>query len=208
MNFLRGQRMQRQNPRKLILRFALPAVLASLFLLAPTQTRAQATAARSREAGISGFVAYTRLNPDYGPSGNGVTLGADYMRLYKFVSPAIEVRFKDGSATAVSERTFGGGLRLEHQIGYFHPYADLLVSAGNISFANKNYIGASGTGSNNSVVYSFGGGVDYDFADQWAARVDYQQESWNLKGNPNLTLTPRAFSIGVMYRIRFRRDKF
>lgn len=199
--------MQEHNLRRIILRFALSAALTSLLILAPEQMNAQATAARSREAGISGFVAYTRLAPDYGASGNGVTVGGDYMRLYKYLSPAVEVRFNYGSGPAVSERTFGGGLRVEHQFSYFHPYADFLVSAGTITFASKNYIGSKPDGTNNSVVYSYGGGVDYDFADQWAVRVDYQQENWNLGGTPNLTLAPRALSFGVLYRFRFRQNQ-
>jgi len=77
-----------------------------------------------------------------------------------------------------------------------------MVSKGSISFAQKSYIGSNGAGSNGSVVYSMGGGVDYDFADQWAVRVDYQHESWNVNQNPTVTLSPSAFSLGVLYRIR------
>lgn len=197
--------MRRQNSRRMVLRFALSAALLSLLIVVPEQMIAQAAPARSREAGISAFVAYTRANLDYSGSGNGVTVGADYTRFYKVLSPAVEVRFKTASGTAVSERTFGGGLRLEHQIGYFHPYADFMVSSGNVTFAQKYYVGSNGTGSNGSIVYSFGGGVDYDFANQWAARVDYQSESWNLNETPTLTLSPRALSIGIMYRIRLHR---
>lgn len=180
----------------------------SLLILVPNRVQAQATAARSREAGLSAFVAYTRLNPDYGPAVNGVTVGGDYTRFFKYISPALEVRFKTSSTISVAERTFGGGVRMEHQFRYFHPYADFLVSSGTITFAKKNYIGSNGTGSNGSIVYSYGGGVDYDFADQWAARVDYQQESWNLNETPSLTLAPRALSIGVIYRIRLHRDQY
>lgn len=194
-----------RNPQKPILRFALSAALLSLLILVPNHMNGQATATRSREADASGFIAYTRLSPDYASAGNGVTIGADYTRYFRLVSPALEIRYKIAPAPAVTESTFGGGLRLEHQFSYFHPYVDLLVSKGTITFANKNYIGSNGTGSNGSVVYSYGGGVDYDFADQWAARVDYQGESWNLHETPPLTLTPRALSIGILYRIRLHR---
>lgn len=200
--------MQRQNSRRMILGFVLSPALMSLSMLVPNQMMAQATAARSREAGVSGFVAYTRLNPDYGASVNGITVGADYTRFYKYLSPAIELRFKTSGTQAVAERTFGGGVRVEHQISYFHPYADFLVSQGTVTFAQKYYIGSNGTGTNGSIVYSFGGGVDYDFADQWAARVDYQSESWNLNESPAITLAPRALSIGVVYRIRLHRNEY
>lgn len=194
-----------QKPRKLILRFTLSAALVSLSFLIPDHLNAQATATRSREAEASAFVTYSRVNLDYGPAGNGGTFGLDYTRFFQLVSPSLEVRFKTASGKVVGERTFGGGLRLEHQWSYFHPYADFLVSKGTITFANKNFIGSNGTGSNGSIVYSYGGGVDYDFADQWSARVDYQGESWNLHETPAITLAPRALSIGVLYRIRLHR---
>lgn len=206
MRFLKGQRMQRQNLRRLVLRSALLAPLASLLVLVPNQLSAQATAARSRPAGVSGFFTYTRLAPDYGGSVNAFTLGGDYTKFYRLVSPAVEVRFKKSSLGTVSERTFGGGIRVEHAISYFHPYGDFLISSGTINFAGKNYIGANGTGSNGSVVYSYGGGVDYDFADQWSVRVDYQSEHWNLNETPAITLAPRALSFGVLYRFRFHRQ--
>jgi hypothetical protein len=197
--------MRGQNLQRLILKVALTAALVSLTVLAPERLSAQAAPTRSRAAGASAFVTYTWLDPDYGSSGSAVTVGGDYTKFFKFVSPSIEARFKTGSGAAVTETTFGGGIRAETQIKYFHPYADFLVSDGLISFAEKNYIGSNGNGSNNSLVYSFGGGVDYDFADQWAARLDFQSESWNLHSVPNVMLTPRAYSIGILYRFRLGR---
>jgi len=194
-----------QKPRRLTLRLALPAMLVFLSILIPDRLNAQATATRSREADASTFVAYSRVTMDYGAPGDGVTVGANYTRYLPFVSPSLEIRFKTASGITVGERTFGGGLRLEHQWSYFHPYADFMVSKGTITFADKNDIGSNGTGSNGSIVYSYGGGVDYDFADQWAARVDFQGERWNLNETPALTLAPRALSIGILYRIRLHR---
>jgi len=193
--------MQRHSLRRNILRFALPMALMPLLLL-PARISAQATAARSRNAGLTTFVAYSRVNPDYDIAGHGITVGAAYTYFLKFLSPSVEVRYKNAHARAVNESTFGGGVRVEHPISYFHPYADFMVSKGSISFAQKSYIGSNGAGSNGSVVYSMGGGVDYDFADQWAVRVDYQHESWNVNQNPTVTLSPSAFSLGVLYRIR------
>lgn len=194
-----------QNLQRLLLRFALTAAVVALTLLAPERLCAQAAPTRSRAAGASAFVTYSRLAPDYSSDGNAVTVGGDYTRFFKFISPSIEARFKTGSGPAVTETTFGGGIRVETQIKYFHPYGDFLVSNGLISFAKKYYIGSNGNGSNNSLVYSFGGGVDYDFADQWAARFDYQSERWNLHSTPNVTLTPSIYSIGILYRFRLGR---
>ena len=173
--------MHLRNLRCLIL---LPTALVALALLAPDQLSAQATAVRSRAAELSGFVAYSNTTPDYGGGHNsGITVCADYLKYLPWLSPAIEMRYKTtpgGANAAVGESTFGGGIRVEHQISLFHPYA---------------------------VVYSYGGGLDYDFAKQWAARVDYQGEHWNLQVTPPIILTPRVLTIGVVYRVRFRRDR-
>lgn len=192
--------MQRLNPRRLILKIGLLAALVSVTVVGPQYLNAQAAPTRSRVAGAIAFVTYTWLNPDYGSSGDAVTVGGDYTKFYKFLSPSLEARFKTGSGLAVSEETFGGGLRVEHQIKYFHPYIDFLVSNGWIHFAEKDYIGSNSNSSNSSIVYSFGGGMDYDVSDQWAARLDFQSESWNLQSVPNVTLAPRAYSFGILYR--------
>ncbi|HTD95581.1 MAG TPA: outer membrane beta-barrel protein [Edaphobacter sp.] len=152
---------------------------------------------------------YSNLSPDYGPTrDNGVALGADYTRYLRFVSPSLEFRFKTAQGSTVDQRTVGGGIKLEHPFGRFHPYGDFLISAGHIGFANKNAHGANGTGGNDSVVYSYGGGVDYDFARKWAARVDFQAENWDLNEIPDVKLSPMVISVGVVYRFRFGRDRF
>src|SRR5271154_6230489 len=150
--------MQICELRRRIPRFGLLTAMIVLVAAASDQMWAQATAARSREAELTGFIAYSRVSPDYGvPGNNGITLGGNYTKYLKFVSPGLEVRFKDAPGSSVGERTFGGGIRVEHQWSYFHPYADFLISTGSISFAQKDYQGANGTGSNGSVVYSYGG---------------------------------------------------
>lgn len=200
MKIVRGQRMQRQNLRRTALRFALLAPLLSLLVVAPRAANAQATAARSREADLSTFFAYSRVSPDYDIPGNGFTVGADYTKIFHLLSPALEVRFKKANGRAVNERTFGGGVRVERAFSYFRPYADFLISDGNITFAKKYYIGSI-NGSNSSIVYSIGGGLDYDFADAWSVRVDYQHENWDIGGTSTpITLTPHAISVGILYR--------
>lgn len=192
----------RKQYRQMATQAALAAML--LFLLPPARISAQATAARSREASLSAFGMFApHMTPDYGQAVKAFTVGGDYTRFYQVISPAIEFRYKDSTMGAVSERTIGGGIRVERSFSYFRPYADFLVSSGTINFAQKDYIGSNGTGSNSSIVYSYGGGLDYDFADQWAVRVDFQQESWSFNKSPVITLTPRALSVGILYHFRF-----
>ena len=82
----------------------------------------------------------------------------------------------------------------------FIPYIDFLVSSGTIQF-DQPFIDARGKlyTSDNSIVYSAGGGVDYDITRHFAARFDYQFEHWNL--GTTQTLTPEALSIGVVYHL-------
>lgn len=197
--------MQRQHPQRMVLRLALLASALCLLSLAPRQMNAQATAARTREAGVSAFGMYSRVWTDYDIPGNGYTFGGDYTRFYSWASPSVEFRFKKGNGRAVNERTIGGGIRVERSFRYFRPYADFLLSSGTITFAGKNYIGAQGTGSNGSIVYSLGGGLDYDISDRWSIRVDYQHEHWNVNKTPLVELTPVALSFGVRYRFSLHR---
>lgn len=174
--------------------------------LAPASLWGQAAAVGVRKAEVSAFAAYTRVTPDYGPFINqGFTLGGDYTRpIHFFLQPSLEIRGTLSPGKTVGEKTFGGGLKAEHPIGRFRPYADFLVSAGEITYTHPTidsrgrlYI------SDNSLVYTYGGGLDFDVNKHWAAKIDYQGEHWNL-GSEAQTLTPRLLSIGVVYRIPFR----
>jgi len=179
-----------------------------LFLFTPQNLKAQATPAAARKGEISVFGGYAKVWPDYGPFTNhGATFGVDYIHYtHWFVNPSVEFRVKvtSGGGT-VDENTWGGGARFEREIKYFHPYADFLISKGTIHYNFQNPTNPHPTGtpytSDNSIVYSPGLGVDFDVTYHLAARVDYQWEFWNL-GN-NQTLTPKALTIGVLFRIPF-----
>ena len=134
----------------------------------------------------------------------GSPSGADYMRSVRwFLKPSIEFRGTITPGDTVGEKTFGGGLKVEHPIWRLHPYADFLVSAGTITFTHPN-IDSRGRlyKSDDSIVYTYGGGFDYDLTPRWAAKVDYQGEHWNL-GSAAQTLTPQVLTLGVVYRIPF-----
>jgi len=177
---------------------------AMLSLALPGNLQAQANPAASKTADISVFGTYSRVSPDYGPqTNNGYTFGANYTRyMHWFVNPSLEFRAKIAPGTTVDEKTFGGGIRVERQFKKFHPYADFLISAGTIDFQFPN-IDVRGKlyKSDDSIVYSTGGGLDYDITSQWAAKADYQFEHWSL--GTNQTLTPGVLSFGVVYRIPF-----
>jgi len=159
----------------------------------------------SKEAAISFFGAYSRVSTDRSSQkDNGFTVGLAYTRyLHWFLTPSLEVRCKVATGDTVSEKTFGGGIRVEHRFKNFYPYANFFGSYGKITLTNPV---PSGPGPryyyDDSTVYSTGAGLDYDVTSNWAARVDYQFEHWHT-GLKN-TFTPQIFSIGILYRIPFK----
>ena len=176
---------------------------------------AQAVPLREKKADISVFGTYTRLKPDYGPQeNNGVTFGAFYTRYWHWLSPAIEFRVKIADGATVDQKTYGGGIRVEKQIAQrFRPFADFLVSAGTINYhqisppnqsAPPNAPYVLHTYSDSSVVYTYGGGLDYDVTENFSARGEFQYENWSLGKYGPITLSPSMWSIGVVYRIPFK----
>ncbi len=176
-----------------------------LLVLRSKPLEGQASATASKEAAMSVFGTYSRVSTDRSSQkDNGFTVGFDYTRyLHWVLTPSLEVRFKIATGDAVSEKTFGGGIRVEHRFKNFYPYANFFGSYGKITFTNPI---TSGPGPryfyDDSIVYSTGAGLDYDITSNWAARVDYQFEHWHT--GVNNTFTPQIFSIGIFYRIPFK----
>lgn len=158
---------------------------------------AQASFAGTRVQPFSVFIAGTRLNPDYGSHTNyGFTVGADYTRHYRILNPSLEGRISHAGGENVGITSYLGGLRGGREYGHFHPYGDILFGYGKITFTHP-----SGQYSeDNSTVYGVGGGLDYDIRGNFAAKADFQFESWKL-GSANHRLTPTLFSIGVVYHL-------
>lgn len=188
-------------------RISIFSLLTLLFLILCSRSlEAQASPTASKEAAISIFGTYSRVSTDRNSlKDNGFTVGADYTRYINwFLTPSLEVRCTIAPGNTVGEKTFGGGIRVEHRLKRFSPYANFFGSYGEITFTHPN---TSGSGPppyryDNSTVYSTGGGLDYYITSKWATRVDYQIEHWNL--GQNVTFTPQIFSIGILFRIPFR----
>jgi hypothetical protein len=187
-------------------RIQILALLILSFLTLHSQSLgAQGLPAASKEAAISFFGAYSRVNTDRSSQkDNGFTVGFAYTRyLHWLLTPSIEVRCKIATGSTVSEKTFGGGIRVEHRFKNFYPYANFFGSYGKITFTNPiTTVPGPRYYYDDSTVYSTGAGVDYDITSTWAARVDYQFEHWHT-GFKN-TFTPQIFSIGILYRIPFK----
>jgi Outer membrane protein beta-barrel domain len=188
-----------KGPR-LLLRFCAQLLLPALSIasFAPV-AHAQATPAASKTLDFSVFGAYNHSDPDYGPYGNnGGTFGFNATRYFHFpVSPSLEFRINYSDGKTVRENSYLGGLRGQMTVFHrFHPYAMGLIGTGDIHFNFHNFeLG------DNSIVYSVGGGTDFDIYRNLQGKFDWQYQFWST-GN-NASLTPTITSIGIAYRIPF-----
>jgi hypothetical protein len=168
----------------------------------------QAQAAASRSAAISVFGGGSFVRPDSGSSSqSGYMFGTDYTyypgRFY--LVPSLELRGSiSPKGKVVGENVFGGGLRVEHRYSRFSPYADLLVGAGTLKFTTPIPLVQGGLyESNNSIVYTYGGGVDIGVFSHLSVKVDVQGSHWNLNPNNPTILQPLWMGVGLVYRIPF-----
>jgi len=140
----------------------------------------------------------------------GFAGGADF-RLGRFVfgQPAIGTRFTWSTGTYGKQRTFVVGPELHYIYKKFRPYGDFLIGPGNITYRTGQ--------TDNSIVYEFGGGVDYHKNHIVNFRmVDFQYQLWDLgnhyyppgfsPGQPGVyvdtKLKPYTLSFGVLFRVR------
>lgn len=186
---------RRTFPRSLTLLALTAAPLASSF--------AQAVPTATKSADFSIFFGYATVQPDYGPYRNsGGVLGANFTRYFHFpVAPSVELRANFANGTTVNERSYLIGLRAQADLlARVHPYANFLAGPGNIHF---NFPSDGYTG-DNSVVYSYGGGADLDLLNNFAAKVDFQEQHWRLGVGTGNTFHPNLLLFGVTYRIPFQ----
>ena len=199
--------------------FPLSILSIAFTLLAGTVTahgQQTTTATAKRTSEISAFALYSRVHPDYGPSdNNGFTVGANYTLLNRWwINPSIEFRAKVANGSTADEKTFGGGIRGVKKIGRFSPYGDFLISYGSINLHLQNppvLPDGSPYKSDTSIVYSYGGGLDYRAFGPFSVRGDFQYEKWYMDKLTNpykpLHLSPYNWSMGVVYTIPFRRGR-
>ncbi len=176
----------------------LPLLCAALTL--STQSTAQARSTASRDADISVFAGVQIANPAYGSNhDSGAAFGLDYTRFLRIpVQPSLELRANLNSNSFVGEHSYLVGLRAAHAFGRAVPYVDFLVGPGNIHFPQNVYY----TG-DNSVVYSYGGGLDLGVTRSFDLKLDIQGQQWNTG---EAKFTPTLGTVGVVYHIPFRKQ--
>ena len=185
------------------------ALVLALSLFAANSAAAQAVPTASRGAQLSVFGEGSIVGTDYAKSTDaGVVLGARMrFHLPRYVSPSLEARGGWVTGSDIRLETLLGGLRLESNRSTFHPYGNFLVGRGSIVFAHPT-IGLNGQPyrSDDSIVFNYGGGLQYDLDQSWGIQAEYQRQDWNIGGYPHaIRFNPNAFNVGVVYRPGFRR---
>jgi hypothetical protein len=173
------------------------ALLLAALLATTGIASAQALITAGRGAEFAPFAQVTYVNTDWGPSSYGYTAGIDYTRFIRsIVQPSIEFRMTSVNASSVNERTYTGGLKLQTTVHHVHPYATLLAGCGTLALTQ-----AEGTyNGDNAIVYSFGGGADFNVTSLLKLRLDVSHQQWNLGDAP---LTPFTVGVGVSYSLPF-----
>jgi opacity protein-like surface antigen len=188
---------------------SLAIVMGLAALLCPERARAQARPTADRGLDITVFTEYAYLNPDYGTVNlKGLTLGFDFARAIgpRWITPALELRANyAGETSAAGEESAMGGLRAQFNVsrsGRFRPYGDFLIGVGQINFNN-----VAPYTKDNSIVYNYGAGAEFDVVGGFAVKGEFQAQHWDLGRyyTGRDTLTPTSLNIGVSYRLPFGR---
>jgi hypothetical protein len=196
--------------------FRHPATIVCIALLSmaiPKLCRAQDMPTESKGEEISAFAGGLSVAPDYDtPRDTGIVAGATFTRFFEALpfAPAFEARATDVHGPTVDERTVSFGLQATRRFHRFYPYANFLIGIGSIVYAVNP---VPGEHEDRGREFSLGGGLDIDIVHNIRARIDFQQQFWNLGTNPTLaprapnnvyTLSPTAIMIGINYVIPFR----
>jgi opacity protein-like surface antigen len=177
--------------------FALLLLLSSGFLYHTAQGQAAPAATRGFDLDLFGGA--TEFKPDYGNGYNlyntGFVFGGDVIRSTRFFEIAIEPRFGRTSAKLQGDiqSYFLGDVVLSKRIRRFHPYG-----VGGIGYGTISYNGHG----DNSVVYTFGPGLQYDATSHWSVKGDWQYQFWNVGTEVN-PFNPHGFTAAVVYRLHF-----
>ena len=175
-----------------------------LFAVEPGVAQATYTATLA-EPPIAVFAggSYIQPQPEYYKNNQMAYLfGADYTKyLHRYyVDPSIEVRaLLSPLDEEVGENVYSGGLKLSHT--YLHrirPYGDFLVGAGTIKYDPVKY---NNERSDNSIVLTYGGGVDFDVFHNIGLKADYQGSRWHT--GTNVYFHPKSLNFAVYYRFGF-----
>ena len=174
--------------------------------------QARRTATRATDYDVFGGFSYVNSGYRTPRRAFGGTLGADFTKFIPqfrgLITPSLEVRGTLVSGPFVGERTFEAGLRLASTYKRFHPYGDLLVGVGVITFAHPALkIDGQLYRRDSGFAYVYGGGLIYDTRSNFSYLADYQRQYWNLGQQPPERIYPGVLTFGVVYHIPFKAYK-
>lgn len=182
----------------------------NLFVLLLLTVACGAASAQANEATgvqqirLQTFVMASYVKPDFGGGvkNGGGTVGADVIfgTPVQHVNVALELRAVGSGGRVTNQYAYSGGARIGYDAGRFTPYVDLLMGYGKIIFDSPSpsyYV------SDNSKVYTYGGGVDVALDRHWAIRADLQKQSWRINAVVP-AFYPVVISAGVRYQFHFR----
>jgi hypothetical protein len=183
------------------------ALVVLLSVVCVQNLEAQAGPTASRRASFAGFGEVAIQRAGYRPSTNaGVVLGGTFtVHTLRYLSPSLEARGSYTRGSDVALKTILGGIRLEPKLERIHPYGNVLVGRGSIVFVHPGrHPDGSLYSNDDSIIFNYGGGLQYDLRENWAVQAEFQRQEWNLGGNPQVRFHPNGFNFGVVYRIPFR----
>ena len=155
----------------------------------------------------TGTGTFTGLN---GGRNLALTAGADLAMRPRFsLYPALEVRgtyaFYGGQVD--SQNNLMGGIKLSAYFGKVHPYVDILLGQGEITYESGGFPNPSRTYQflkTPSLVISPGLGVDYEINEHFAVKGDFQLQHYETPVTASGSLYAKPISVGVVYRLQFR----
>jgi opacity protein-like surface antigen len=175
-------------------------------VLAPCSSAqgARETATQAIRLQLFGMGSYA--NQDYGEQrwGGGFVVGGSAgfnLRGARHLEPALDVRYSRAVGSYVSEGAFSAGPRLTWNLQRIHPYGNFLIGVGTIYYHQVNPFFPDYR-KDNSLVPTYGGGVDVDVSPTLAVRAEVQAERWRVsEGLP--PFHPIRVNLGLRYQFRF-----
>lgn len=183
------------------------ALSTAISALAHTAT-AQSIPAGTQQLQLSVFGGATGTFTDFeGGKNLDITAGADLTFLnFRLFRPAFELRgsYPIDQGHISSQKNFLVGPKVEYPIGRLHPYADFLIGRGEINYLNGGFVfGPTLYISTNTLVYSPGIGLDYNFTHSLAVKADAQFQHWNTPAIVSGVIHPTALTLGATYTFDF-----
>lgn len=166
------------------------------------QGQAMPTAEQRASLSVFGGVGGTYTGVGQGRNAS-MTFGTDY-GAWSFAGfrPSVELRgtFPVYEGHLNSQRSILAGVRVEHRLGRFHPYANFLIGGGHINYINDDIVGYIYT---TSTVYSPGVGVTRALTRHFSGQVDAQFQHWDTPVNSSGTAWAKQVTLAVTYRFDF-----